>query len=74
MDMTVVPKQNTKLSAAPENLFVVNKDYKNLDLVKAQAIHDIVPKAPYVMKQGRPTIIVAIAFSMTRACQPNLDN
>jgi hypothetical protein len=63
---TIVPKHKTKSSAAPENLFVVDKDCKKLNSVKAKAFHNIVAKALYVMKQARPNASVAIAFLTTR--------
>ena len=63
---TIGPKKKTKSSAAPENLFVVNKDCKKLNSVKATSFHNIIAKALYVLKQARPDISVAIAFLMTR--------
>ena len=47
---TIVHKQKTKSSAAPENLFIVNDDCKKLDLVKAKAFHNIMAKALYITK------------------------
>jgi hypothetical protein len=47
---TVELKRKTKSSAAPKNLFVVDKDCKKLDSVKAKAFHNIVAKALYIMK------------------------
>ena len=68
---TVSFKQKTKSSAAPENLFVVDKDCKKLDLVKAKVFHNIVAKALYIMKRAWPDISVAIAFLMTRVRAPD---
>jgi hypothetical protein len=47
---TVALKRKTKSSAAPENLFVVDKDCKKFDPVKAKAFHNIVAKALYITK------------------------
>jgi hypothetical protein len=68
------PSKNTKSTAAPENLFVVNKYFKKLDPVKAKAFHNIVAKDLYVKKRVRPDISVAIAFLTTRVREPDHDD
>ena len=68
---TVGTKRKKISSAAPENLFVVDKDCKKLDSVKAKAFHNIVAKALYVMKRARPDISVAVALLTTRVRGPD---
>ncbi len=71
---TVASKSKTKSSAAPENLFVVDKDCKKLDPAKAKAFYNIVAKALYITKRARPDISVAITFLTTRVRQPNTED
>jgi len=54
-----------KSSAAPEDLFKINKDSEKLKPVKATAFHNIVAKALYLVKRARPDASVAIAFLTT---------
>ncbi len=69
-----VGKHCSKLSAAPDNLFVVNKDCKKLSDEVAEAFHTIVAKALYVTKQARPDTSLAIAFLTTRVRAPDTDD
>jgi hypothetical protein len=69
-----VGKRRSKLSAAPDNLFVVNKDCKKLSDEVAAAFHTIVAKALYVTKRARPDTSLAIAFLTTRVRAPDTDD
>ena len=55
-----------KSSAAPNNLFVVNKYYKKLDQEKVVEFHNIEPKTLYDTKRARPDTCTAIKFLTTR--------
>ncbi len=60
------------MSAAPDNLFVVNEDCKKLSNEAAAAFHTIVAKALYVTKRARVDISLAIAFLTRRVRSPNI--
>ncbi len=60
-----VGKCRSKSGAAPDNLFVVNKDCKKLSDEVAAAFHAIVAKALYVTMGARPDTNLAIAFLTT---------
>ncbi len=68
-----VGKRRSKSSAAPDNLFVVNKDCKKLSDEVAAAFHTIVAKVLYVTKQARPDSSLAIAFLTSRVRAPDTD-
>jgi hypothetical protein len=55
-------KRPAKMSAAPDNLYVVSKDCKKLSNEAAAAFHTIMAKALYVTKRARPDISLANAF------------
>ena len=61
-------------TAAPDNLFVVNKDCKKLSLEAAASFHTIVAKTLYVTKQARPDTCLNIAFLTTRVRAPDTDD
>ncbi len=69
-----VGKCHSKLSAAPDNLFVVNEDCKKVSDEVAAAFHTIVAKTLYVTKQARPDTSLAIAFLTTRVRDPDTDD
>jgi hypothetical protein len=69
-----VGKRHSKLSAAPDILFVVNEDCKKLSDEVAVAFHTIVAKALYVTKQARPDTSLAIAFLTMRVRAPDTDD
>ncbi len=69
-----VGKCRSKSSAAPDNLFIVNKYCKKLSDEVAVAFHMIVAKALYVTKQARPETSLAIAFLTTRVRAPDTDD
>jgi hypothetical protein len=56
----IVGKRHSKISAAPDNLFVVNEDCKKLSNKAVAAFHTIVAKALYVTKRARLDISLAI--------------
>jgi hypothetical protein len=70
----IVGKHHSKMSPAPDNLFVVNEDCKKLSDEAAATFHTIVAKAQYVTKRTRPDISLVIAFWPTRARSPNIDD
>jgi hypothetical protein len=64
----------TKTSAAPENLFKVDKDCEKLRPKKAQEFLNLVAKTLYANKQARPNTCTAIAFLTTRVRAPDKDD
>jgi hypothetical protein len=70
----IVGKHHFKMSAAPDNLFIVNEDCKKLSNEEAAAFHTIVAKALYVTKRARPDISLAIAFLTTRVRSLDIDD
>jgi hypothetical protein len=68
-----VGKHCSKLSAAPNNIFVVNNCEKLSDKVAA-AFHTVVAKVLYVTKQARPDTSLAIAFLTTRIRATDTDD
>ena len=72
--LILVKKRQPKLTAAPENLFIVNEDCKKLSMEAAASFHAIVPKILYVSKQARPDTSLSIAFLTTRVRAPNTDD
>lgn len=63
-----------KTTAAPEDLFKVDKDATKLSPEKATAFHNIVVKAIYLVKRARPDALVPIAFLTTWVQPPDVDN
>ncbi len=64
----------SKLSAAPDNLFVVDEDCKKLSDDVAASFHTIVDKVLYVTKRARPDTSLAIAFLTMRVRAPDTDD
>jgi hypothetical protein len=62
------------MSAAPDNLFVVNEDCKKLSDVAAAAFLTIMAKALYITKRARLDISLVIAFLTTRVRSPNIED
>ena len=56
----------TKTSAAPENLFNVDKDCENLPQSKTVQFHNLAAKTLYATKRARPDTCTAVAFLTTR--------
>jgi hypothetical protein len=63
-------KQSFK-TAAPDNLFIVNKDCEKLSEGAAADLHIIVAKTLYVTKRARPDTCLAIVYLTTRVRVPN---
>ncbi len=63
-----------KTSAAPDNLFKVDKDCKKLKSSRAQEFHTLVAKSLYATKRARPDTSTAVAFLTTRVRQPDDDD
>jgi hypothetical protein len=74
MDTRLLRSAMPKMSAAPDNLFVVIEDCKKLSDEAAAAFHTIVAKALYVTKRARPDISLAIALMTTQVRSPNIDD
>jgi hypothetical protein len=70
----IVGKCQSKTSAAPNNLFVVNEDCEKLSDEAAAAFHTIVAKALYITKRARPDINPAIAFLTMPVRSPNIED
>jgi hypothetical protein len=64
----------TKLSAASENLFKVDKDCEKLPTDKTVEFHNLVAKTLYATKRARPDTCMAIAFLTTRVQAPDKDD
>ena len=71
----IMPKEKgTKSSAAPANLFVLDKDCEQLDKEKAEQYHSLVAKMLFATKRARPDTGTAMSYLMTRTSQPNKDD
>jgi hypothetical protein len=69
-----VGKYRSRMSAAPDNLFVVNKDYEQLSEAASVAFHMVVAKTLYITKRARPDTSLAIAFLTTRVRVLDIDD
>jgi hypothetical protein len=69
-----VKKRHCVKTAAPDNLFAVNKDCMKLSLEAAASFHTIVAKTLYDTKRARPDTCLNIAFLTTRVRAPNTDD
>ena len=63
-----------KSIAAPNNLFLVNKDCKKFHQVKVVEFHNIVTKNLYAIKRSRPDTFTAISFLSTMVQSTNKEN
>ncbi len=70
----VIGKCCSKMSAAPDNIFVINDNCEKLSDKAAAAFHTIGAKALYVTKRARPDISLAFAFLTTRVRSPDTDD
>jgi hypothetical protein len=61
-------------TAAPSNLFMVNKDLAKLPEEQKAAFHNVAAKALYVAKQARPNKAVSIAFLTTQVHSPDVQD
>ena len=55
----------TKIIAAPENIFKVDKDCENLPQSKTVQFHNLVAKTLYATKRASPDTCMAVAFLTT---------
>jgi hypothetical protein len=70
----VTKKKNVaRTSAAPDDLFIINKDIEKLSEEGATAFHNLVAKTVYVSKHTRPDVSTAI-FLTTRVRAPDVDD
>ncbi len=67
-------KNAARTSAAPNDLFIINKDTEKLSEEGAMAFHNLVAKTLYVSKRARPDVSTAIAFLTTRVRAPDADD
>ncbi len=70
----IVEKCHAKTNAAPDNLFVVNKDCEKLSNEAAAAFHTIVAKALYITKRARPDISLVIAVLAMQVRSPEIED
>jgi hypothetical protein len=70
----IVEKRHAKTSTAPDNLFVVNEDYKKLSNKTSAAFHTIVAKVLYVTKRARLDISLEIVFLTMQVRSPNIED
>jgi hypothetical protein len=63
-----------RISAAPDDLFVVNEDAEKLSEEGSTAFHNLVTKTLYVSKRARLDTSTAIAFLTTGVRAPDIDN
>jgi hypothetical protein len=64
---------SAKTSAAPVNLFTVNKDCEKLPDSEAVELHDVVAKTLHVTKRARPDACAQIVFLTARVREPDED-
>ena len=62
----------TKTSAAPDNLFKVDKDCKKLPRSKTMQFHKLVANTLYATKRANPDTCTDVAFLTTRVRAPNI--
>jgi hypothetical protein len=67
-------KNVARTSAAPDDLFIINKHAEKLSEEGEMAFHILVAKALYVSKRARPDVIMAIAFSSNRYRAPDAND
>jgi hypothetical protein len=63
-----------RTSAAPDDLFVVNKDAEKLSEEGSMAFHNLVAKTMYASKCARLDVSTAIAFLTTKVNAPDIDD
>ena len=63
----------TMISAAPENLFKVDKDCEKLPQSNTVQFHNLVAKNLYATKRARQDTCMAVAFLTTRVRAPNIE-
>ena len=67
-------KSSGQPTAAPLNLFTVDKNSAKLPEKQKAAFHNVAAKALYVAKQARPNIAVSVSFLTTRVRCPDIQD
>jgi hypothetical protein len=67
-------KSSGQPTAAPLNLFTVDKNSAKLPEKQKAAFHNVVAKALYMAKQAWPDIAVSIAFLTTQVRSPDIQD
>ncbi len=71
----VTKKKNVaRTSAAPDDMFIVDKDAEKLSEEGATAFHNLVAKTLYINKHARLDVSIVIAFLTTRVRVPDVNN
>jgi hypothetical protein len=66
--------QGTKTSAAPRDLFVVDKDCEKLDKKQTEEFHYFAAKTLFATKQARSDTGMSISYLTTRVRGPDFDD
>ena len=64
----------SQLTAAPKDLFVINDECEKLPKEQREQFHQVVAKAIYLWKHGRPDIGTPVSFLTKRVREPDLDD
>ena len=64
-------RRSSQITAAPKNLFVVNKECEALQDLDRESFHKVVAKSLYVAKRARPDVNTAISFLTKRVQRPD---
>ncbi len=67
-------KNPAQTSAAPDDLFIVDKDAEKLSKESSIAFHQLVAMTLYVSKRARPDVSTAIAFLTTRVRDSDIND
>jgi len=67
-------RSKAQLTAAPKDLFEINKDCEKLPKKHQEAFHSVVAKSIYLWKHARPDIGTAVSFLTKRVREPDLDD
>jgi hypothetical protein len=71
----VTKKKNVaRTSAAPDDLFIIDKDAEKLSEEGVTACHNLVDKTLYVSKRAGPDVSTTIAFLTTRVRAPDVND
>ena len=67
-------RSKSQLTAAPKDLFVINKQCKKLPKQQQEQFHCVVAKSIYLWKHSRPDIGTAVSFLTKQVREPDLDD
>ena len=67
-------RSSSQITAAPKNLFEVNKEWEALQDSDRESFHKVVAKSLYVAKCARPDIMTPISFLTKRVKSPDYDD